>query len=120
MTQVDEHVRYDRQERIWGKEGQDKIAKAKVTIIGSGNCAKYTVLPLAALGVGEIRIIGTGNTTSEEMFMDIPLADSSRVAAYRNALGVVNPNIRVLDLPMDLESRLAQHVLEGSDIIIDT
>ena len=49
--------RYDRQERITGWD-QKKLKDATVSIVGDGKTAQYIALPLAALGVGEIRIIG--------------------------------------------------------------
>lgn len=51
--------RYHRQELIDGWD-QEKLRNAKVAIVGDGKLAEYVAIPLAALGVGEIRIIGNG------------------------------------------------------------
>ncbi|MBI5355029.1 MAG: hypothetical protein HZB68_01085 [Candidatus Aenigmarchaeota archaeon] len=53
--------RYHRQELIDGWD-QEKLRKAKVAIVGDGKLAEYVAIPLAALGVGEIRIIGNGDS----------------------------------------------------------
>src|SRR3989338_4112917 len=116
---VDETVRYDRQKRIWGEEGQKKISQARITIIGSDQCAKYTALPLVALGMGEVRTVGTGDG-SEEMLMDVPLGKQEKVYGYEKVLHLLNENVKTLGLPLDLETRLAQEILVGSQILIDT
>lgn len=116
-TAVNELDRYLRQIKIWGEDGQKKISNAKVVIVGSGNCAKYTAMPLTALGFGEVRILGTG--TEEGMLMDIPF-NEERVMGYEMALKKLNPQVRVLGLPIDLESRLGQDLLTDTQVIIDT
>ncbi len=136
---INELERYDRQLRIWGKQGQQQLAAGKVTIIGAGNAARYTALPLAALGVGELRLLGSTRVRGQETFLDVPLQPNNvrrnkdkpqntdtwntdnDAAVYQIAkvLRQVNPNCTVLPLALDLETRLAQEVLEGSTVIVD-
>ncbi len=118
MTQINEHERYDRQERIWGKDGQRKLADAKVTVAGTGAFAKYTALPLVALGVGEVRLLGARRADQGEMLLDDPL-DGSVVLGWEKVLSKVNPTVRVIGIPDGLESRLSQIFLEDSDVIVE-
>jgi len=104
---INELERYDRQVRIWGEEGQQKLSKANITIIGTSQLAKYTALPLTALGIGNVRILGAEKTKENEHLLDIPLEK-------------LNPNVNILSLPIDLETRTATIFLENSNAIIDT
>jgi molybdopterin/thiamine biosynthesis adenylyltransferase len=112
MTGINELERYDRQIRIWGEEGQRRISEAKVTIVGSGDLAKYTAMPLTALGIGQLRLLGS---RQEGVLLDIPIERS-----YVEALNKLNPNVNLCSLPIDLESRLSWEFLCGSDVIVDT
>jgi molybdopterin/thiamine biosynthesis adenylyltransferase len=118
VTTVNEHVRYDRQERIWGKEGQRKIQQARVAIVGDGPFAKYLALPLAALGVGELNLIGD-SWAHHEHLMDVPVHDEYRVDGYARALHLLNPMVRVIPIPMRMDTRLPTAFLRDATIIVD-
>ncbi len=49
--------RYERQMRVFGEEGQEKIASAKVGIIGCGGLGTNVATALASAGVGRFVII---------------------------------------------------------------
>ncbi|MBI4441020.1 ThiF family adenylyltransferase [Candidatus Woesearchaeota archaeon] len=115
-AQVNELVRYDRQLKIWGTEGQQKLEKGIVSIVGAGSCAQFTALPLVALGIGQVRMLGCQETTG---FLDIPHKGEA-VFACQKTLHAINPNVTVAALPVDLESRLALNALRDSQIIIET
>ncbi len=117
---MNELVRYDRQKKIWGEEGQIKLENAVVTIIGADYGAYYAALPLVALGVGEVRIIGTGKMKTEDRVLDMRFTGKERVLAYERGFKMLNPNTRVIGIPVDLETRLAQDFLQKSSVIIDT
>ncbi len=114
---VNEQERYDRQIRLWGKGGQEKINNANIAIIGSGPLARDLSMSLTALGVGQIKLIGS-ETLEEEKFLDIPLKGNA-VQEYKKVLNKINPNVNVSVLSANLESRLMQYFLEGSKVIVD-
>jgi molybdopterin/thiamine biosynthesis adenylyltransferase len=131
---INEVVRYDRQKLIWGDEGQKRLENAVVTIIGCGNLAKYSAMPLCALGVGNIRIIGNSNMTADGKFVDnSPRLTDSYVLDQKKpqphysssqfmceSLSLVNHNTNFAHLDIPLGNPLLQYALEGSDLIIDT
>ncbi|MFP4655906.1 MAG: HesA/MoeB/ThiF family protein [Methanohalobium sp.] len=57
MISDNEHEQYSRQMMIFGEEGQEKLKKSSVTIIGSGGLGSPIAIYLAAAGVGKIKII---------------------------------------------------------------
>lgn len=151
LNPILEVERYARQVLLWGEQGQAKLAAAKVTILGAGHLGKYTAMPLAALGVGEIRLLEGRTPCAGEAFLDIPLAPLkvekkkargsgikrlfglgeeetkaanesrpiSAVKGIEKGLERINPNVQVLSIAADLETRLGQEILEDSDVVID-
>ena len=45
-------IRYARQEALWGEEGQAKLARSTVAVIGAGGLGSPALLYLAGAGVG--------------------------------------------------------------------
>ncbi|KAI1714642.1 thiF family domain-containing protein [Ditylenchus destructor] len=50
-------VRYDRQVRLWGEEGQQSIQQASVCVFGSSALATEILKSLVLAGVGKFRVI---------------------------------------------------------------
>jgi len=46
--------RYDRNIRLFGKEGQDALRRLKVTVIGAGGLGTQVIQQLAHLGIGSM------------------------------------------------------------------
>ena len=59
MLTKDELTRYDRQILLkgMGKDGQEKLKKAKVFVAGAGGLGSPIAIYLAVAGVGNIRIV---------------------------------------------------------------
>ena len=49
--------RFDRQRKIFGDEGQKRLATASVGVVGGGGLGSFMLLELAYLGVGKILIV---------------------------------------------------------------
>ena len=52
-----ESIRYDRQIRLWGEEGQNSIGKASVCVFGSSALCTEILKSLVLAGVGTIHVI---------------------------------------------------------------
>lgn len=74
-------------------------------------------MPLAALGMGEIRILGSEGV--KDQFLGVPLGNTPIAKGIGQVLNQVNPNVKILTLPVTLETRVAQAALEGSHILVD-
>ena len=49
--------RFDRQIRLFGKEGQERIKNTYITIVGAGGLGSHVIQQLAFLGVGCLSIV---------------------------------------------------------------
>lgn len=108
--------RYDRQERIEGWD-QEKLKEAKVAIIGDDKLAQYTALPLAALGVGEIRIIGDSDGGR---FLDFKAGHGSTVKYLDDCIESTNPQVDVIGITGRLSNQSAEYFIDDCDLVIDT
>lgn len=113
---VNEHERYDRQIRLWGKDGQKKLEESTITIVGDGPIARDTAMSLTALGVGQIRLIGNSVVTGRFLGVDV---SGSTVKVYEHVLKMINPNVDIIPIEASLESRTMEYFFERSNLIID-
>lgn len=96
--------RYHRQELIEGWD-QEKLRSAKVVIIGDGKLAEYVAIPLAALGIGEIRIIGNADSRKFLDFED-PQNYSRKAAKTRARKGKMQREFSSDEMTSDEKSSI--------------
>ncbi len=93
--------RFDRQERFFGKEGQAKIAEARVEVVGVGGLGTHVVQQLALLGVGQIGLIDSEELakTDRNRYVgarhDDPIPGTPKVDIGERLIGSIDPAIRV-------------------------
>ncbi len=106
-----------------GLEGQIKLLKAKVLIVGAGGLGSPAGLYLAAAGVGTIGIIDYDNVDLTNLQRQIlhstydvgrPKAESAK-----DAIHMINPDIKVLTYQEKLTHENAFDIFKNFDIIID-
>ncbi len=108
--------RYHRQELIEGWD-QEKLRKAKIAVIGDGPLAEYSLIPLAALGIGEIRILGNSEGGK---FMDFAKETGDKLEYLKTCLEKLNPDVEVIPIHGVLCNDSVSYFLKGCDIVIDT
>lgn len=94
-------LRYERQLPIagWGKEGQERLKKAKVLVAGAGGLGSAILFYLAAAGVGKIRIIDSdrvelGNLNRQTLY-SINDIGRQKATAAKERLAMLNPDIEI-------------------------
>lgn len=98
--------RYSRQMllREVGGEGQARLLASKVLLVGAGTMGRVAALYLAAAGVGRIRLADPTPVTlpppGEEGPHPRRPAGHSRAAALAAALGELNPEVAVEEVPL--------------------
>lgn len=107
-----------------GREGQGKLSKAKVLVVGAGGLGCPVLQYLAAAGIGTIGIIDfdtveTSNLQRQILFGSSSLGQYKAIAA-KNRLADLNETIAIKAYPQKLDFQNALELFEQYDVIVDT
>ena len=117
--------RYSRQvmlEEI-GYQGQLKLKQAKVCVVGVGGLGNPITARLAAMGVGNIRIVDRdvielSNLHRQTMFNEDDVGQV-KVETAAKKLRKLNPDIVIEELPVSINDYTAFDAVDGCDVVID-
>lgn len=106
-----------------GQQGQDKLSKAKVLVIGAGGLGCPVLQYLTAAGIGALGIIDfdvveESNLQRQILFGTSSLGQSKALAA-KQRLEDLNPTIDIIAIPYSLNSENALELFQQYDIIVD-
>ena len=125
MNTENNHNRYQRQIQLKeiGQHGQDKMAHAKVLIIGAGGLGCPALQYLVAAGVGTIGIVDfdvieMSNLQRQILYTVDDIGQSKAVTAAKR-LEALNPEIKIQAYNFQITTKNALEILENYDIIID-
>ena len=105
--------RFERQERLFGKDGQDRLRDTTGVVVGAGGVGGFVILELALLGVGSITVIDPEelDETNKNRYPtardDDPVPGSLKVDLAERLVKSINPKIHVQKIPFSLFSRQA-------------
>lgn len=94
--------RYDRNVRLFGKEGQRKLQRAKSVIVGVGGLGSPLAQHLALLGVGQVALIDDEelDDTNRNRFVgaryDDPVPGSPKVELAARLIHEINPEVEAV------------------------
>lgn len=119
--------RYDRQMRVpvVGSAGQERLAKARATLIGLGALGSVTADLLARAGVGTLRLIDRDvvewSNLQRQMLYDEADATATRtkVEAATERLRAINSEIELEPRPFDLTAANHRELLADSTVLVD-
>lgn len=106
-----------------GVEGQQKLARARVLVVGAGGLGSPAALYLAAAGVGTLGI-ADHDTVAEhnlqrQLLHDTTSIGESKVSSAARRLRATNPFITVVEHPDGITPANAISIFSGYDIIVD-
>jgi adenylyltransferase/sulfurtransferase len=119
------YERYHRQIIIpeFGEEGQQKLAKAKVLVIGAGGLGCPALQYLAAAGTGTLGIVDDDtvalNNLHRQVLYSVTDIGSSKAQTAARILSQLNPEIKIIPYHRRLTTENALELLNEFDIIID-
>lgn len=125
MNQVNSYYRYQRQLLLkeWGSEGQDKLMKAKVLVVGAGGLGCPALLYLAAAGTGTIGIVDCDTVDITNLHRQVlyTTGDIGKPKAFTAAdkLKKLNPDITILPYNERLQPANAFEIISNFDVVID-
>jgi len=125
MLTRDEWERYDRQIMIegFGEEGQEKLKRAKVIIVGAGGLGSPVAIYLAAAGVGTIRIIDHDRVALSNLNRQVLHWDEDigrrKVNSASEKLKRLNQGVKIEATEETITEANASQFVAGFDLIVD-
>ena len=106
-----------------GYQGQLKLIESKVCIVGTGGLGNPITSRLAAMGVGNMRIVDRdivelSNLHRQTMFDESDIG-KVKVEVAAEKLGQLNPSCNIEALAVSVNEYNAAEVIQGCDVVID-
>lgn len=121
----EQKIRYDRHlvlEGI-GVEGQEKLIRSKVLIVGAGGLGSSIALYLAAAGVGTLGIadqdIVSLTNLQRQIIHQTNNVGKLKVDSAEEAIHKLNPDVNVVKYNFSLDKDNISDIVKGYDFIID-
>ena len=106
-----------------GSEGQKKLLKSSVLVVGAGGLGSPALMYLAAAGVGRIGIVDNDKVSSSNLQRQIIHSTSSigsaKVKSASNWISKLNPDIDVEEIEEKLTSENSIQIISKYDVVID-
>lgn len=122
---ADAAERYARQLRLpqVGEEGQVRLSRASIVLLGAGGLGAPAALYLAAAGVGRLTLIDDDRVERSNLHRQVIHADARvgmpKAESARIALAALNPRVRVETREERLQADNVERLLAGHDLVID-
>lgn len=121
----DEVTRYARHILIpgVGREGQERLAAARVLVVGAGGLGSPALLYLAAAGVGTIGVVDADVVELTNLHRQVIHSDADlghlKTESAEAAVHRVNPHVTVVRHDLTLDSSNALDVIRDYDVVVD-
>jgi adenylyltransferase/sulfurtransferase len=106
-----------------GYSGQLKLKKSKVCIVGLGGLGSPIALQLAAMGIGQLRLVDCDivelSNLQRQHIYNTNYLGHPKVEVAAKKLNELNPNIRIEPLPQSLNEGNAEEIIGGVDVVVD-
>lgn len=113
--------RYDRNIRLFGEDGQEKLRKLAVSVVGVGGIGTHIIQQLAHLGVGSIALIDFEDLdiTNLNRYVGTRLdyVGEDKVHIGKQIINDIDPNIQVKPISESLVSKCAFNSIKKSDYV---
>ena len=115
--------RYDRQIKIFGEEGQEKLKRAKVFIAGAGGLGSPVSIYLTVAGIGKIRmvdhdIVELSNLNRQILHWDNDIGKKKTESAEEK-LKKMNPDVEVEVISKTIDAGNIDELVGDFDMIVD-
>ena len=122
MVDMQRHARHLVLPQV-GIEGQEKLAKAKVFVVGAGGLGSPVLLYLAAAGIGTIGIIDDDRVDVSNLQRQVLHRTDDvgrmKVDSAKEQLLALDPNLNIVEYKQRLTPQNAIDLFKGWDIVVD-
>jgi len=123
MLSEKELTRYSRSLPIIGKEGQEKLKKASVLVVGAGGLGSSAAIYLAASGVGTLGILDFDKVEESNLQRQILHGEGDtgkeKTLSAKQTLETLNPHTKIKVHQEHLSEENVSEILKQYDIILD-
>lgn len=125
MIRFDPEEYYKRQTplRELGREGQEKLKRSKVAVVGLGGLGTAATLYLALAGVGHLRLIDQDTVElanlHRQVLYDLSDLRFPKVEAASRRVAQMNPDVSVEPVPENVRDNNVRRILKGVDCVVD-
>ena len=106
-----------------GVEGQEKIADAKVLIIGTGGLGAPAALYLAAAGVGTIGLVDGDvvdlSNLQRQVIHFTPDVGRPKVLSAKEKIAAINPDVKVITYETRVDASNIAGIIKDYDFVVD-
>jgi len=104
-------------------EGQEKLFRAKVLVVGLGGLGSPVAIYLAASGVGTLALndfdqVDISNLQRQIIHHTISIG-ANKTASAKNTLRAINPDCHVIELPEKLQEHELNQQIQQVDVAVD-
>lgn len=125
MLTGDERKRYARHLSLAevGDEGQLRLKRSHVVIVGLGGLGSPASMYLAAAGVGRITLVDGDIVDASNLQRQLAHGTSTlgapKVESARGRLRDINPHVDIVSVPEHMSSRNALQIVGDCDVVVD-
>ena len=122
---ADSAERYARHLRLpeVGADGQAKLGRARIALIGAGGLGSPAALYLAAAGIGTLSVVDDDKVEKSNLQRQVLHTDArvglAKTESARQTLGALNPGVRVRAHAQRLSAANVESLLDAHDVVID-
>lgn len=106
-----------------GREGQERLAAARVLVVGAGGLGSPALLYLAAAGVGTIGVVDSDVVELTNLHRQVIHSDADlgrlKTESAQAAVARVNPHVEVVRHDVTLDSGNALDIIRDYDLVVD-
>ena len=104
-------------------EGQERLQRARVLVVGAGGLGCPAALYLAAAGVGSLTLADSDKVDLTNLQRQIlyraQVVGAPKVEAARAALQALNPEVHVAPLQQRIDAAAAEDLVARADVVLD-
>lgn len=106
-----------------GRQGQQRLKRARVLVVGAGGLGSPALLYLAAAGIGTIGVVDDDRVELSNLQRQVVHGDADvgrpKTLSAKEAVAAVNPHVEVVRHDVRLDSSNALDVVAGYDLVLD-
>lgn len=106
-----------------GVNGQKKLNRSKVVVVGLGGLGSASSLYLALVGVGYLRLVDQDtvemNNLHRQILYDLGDLRYPKVEAATKRVQQINPDVKVESVPENVRESNVEEIVKGMDCVVD-